>query len=76
MRNDATLEYRKGRRNLHLQRAQELDALADKLKMPRNVVIDLLIEYFGSPLVHALDVARMRASRVTTPEINIPLSQS
>jgi len=69
MRNDATLEYRKGRRNLHLRKAKELDALADKLDIPRNVVIDLLIDYFGDPLIHALDVARSRAKRAPTPDV-------
>ncbi len=76
MRTDATLEYRKGRRNLHLRKAQELDALADKLDMPRNTVIDLLIDYFGDPLIHALDIARSRAKRATTPEITLPETQS
>ena len=75
MRNDATLEYRKGRRNLHLRKAEELDALSKKLDIPRNVIIDLLIDYFGEPLIHALDVARSRAKRVTTPDITIAETQ-
>jgi len=76
MRNDATLEYRKGRRNLHLRKAKELDALSEKLDIPRNVVIDLLVDYFGEPLAHALDVARSRAKRATTPDIIIPQPKS
>ena len=72
MRNDSTTEYKKGRRNMLLRKANELDALSDKLDMPRNVVMDLLIEYFGDPLVHACDVARNHAQRTTTPEIKLP----
>lgn len=69
MRNDTTLEYKKGRRNMHLRQAKELDALSSKLDLPRNVVMDLLIEFFGVPLTHALEVARNSAKRVTTPDI-------
>jgi len=76
MRNDVTLEYRKGRRNLHLRKAKELDALSDKLDLPRNVVIDLLIEYFGDPLTHSLETARNRAKRAMAPDVTIPETQS